>query len=192
MPATGLETIRFLRLSRFQRHRVLAHLLRLDPEDRATRFGGPARDEDVRRYWERIDWARTLMLGCEIDGELRAIGELKAVGAAGWGPVAEVAVTVERPFQGRRIGSELLRRLATLARNRGVRTLCSICLARNRRVPRMVLHHDADLTPYNGELEGQIRLPWPSTLSLAQEVIDEVAGVVPTALAPVAARHRAA
>ena len=123
------------------------------------------------------------MLGCEVDGVLRAVGELRAIGD-GWGPAAEVAITVERAFQGRRIGSELLRRLATLARNRGVRRLHTLCLAYNPKVHRMVLRYDAELSRYDGELEGQIRLPWPSYLSLAQEVMDECVGAVQTALVP--------
>ena len=184
MEPTPFQHVRFVRLSSFQRDRVLDHLLRLDPEDRASRFGRTAGDDEIRRYWERIDWARTLMIGCEVGGELRAVGELRAIGEAGWGPTAEVAVTVERPFQGRRIGSELFRRLVTLARNRGVRSLYVICLARNRKVQRMVLHYGTELTQYDGEIEGQIRLPWPSYLSFAREIMDECAGAVQAALTP--------
>ena len=181
MEPTPFQQVRFARLSSFQRDRVLDHLLRLDPEDRASRFGRATSDDEIRRYWERIDWARTLMIGCEVGGELRAVGELTAIGD-GWGPTAEVAVTVERPVQGRRIGSELFRRLVTLARNRGVRSLYVICLARNRKVQRMVLHYGTELTRYDGEIEGQIRLPWPSYLSFAREIMDECAVAVQAAL----------
>ncbi len=171
MEFTHRQPVRFIRLSSFQRGRVLEHLLRLDPEDRACRFGRATSDDDIRRYWERIDWARTVAIGCEIDGELRGLGELKAIGD-GWGAVAEAAVTVERAYQGRRIGSELFRRLATLARNRGIRTLNSVCLALNRKVQRMAVRYGAELTQYDGELEGQIDLPWPSWFSFVQEMID--------------------
>ncbi len=190
MGPTPFQAIRFVRLSSFQRDRVLDHLLRLDPEDRASRFGRATGDEEIRRYWERIDWARTLMIGCEAGGELRAVGELRAIGE-GWGPTAEVAVTVERPVQGRRIGSELFRRLVTLARNRGVRSLYVICLARNRKVQRMVLRYGTELTQYDGEIEGQIRLPWPSSLSFVRELIDEYAGAVQAALTPPSPRRTA-
>ena len=191
MESSQAWPVRFIRLSGFQRDRVLGHLLRLEAEDRACRFGAALGDDELRAYWERIDWARTLMVGCEVGGELRAIGELKMIGD-GWGPVAEVAITVEGPFQGQGIGGELLRRLATLARNRGVRALCTVCLARNRRVQRMVRHLGAELTEYGGELEGQIDLPRPSYASFAQEIMDAWAGVSRAPLAPAAARFAAA
>ena len=183
MEPSQARPVRFLRLSGFQRGRVLGHLLRLEAEDRACRFGAVVGDDDLRAYWERIDWGRTLAVGCEVDGELRAIGELKIIGD-GWGPVAEVAITVEGPFQGQGIGSELLRRLATLARNRGVRALCTVCLARNRRVQRMVRHLGAELTEYGGELEGQIDLPRASYASFAEEALDAWAGAFRAPPAP--------
>ena len=186
MEPSQAQAVRFLRLSRFQRDRVLGHLLRLDAEDRACRFGAALGDDELRAYGERIDWTRTLMIGAEVGGELRAVGELKMVGDGWREPGAEVAITVEGPLQGRGIGGELLRRLVTLARNRGVRTLCTVCLARNRRVQRMVRHLGAELTEYGGELEGQIDLPRPGYASLAEEVIDAWAGALPRRPPPVA------
>jgi GNAT superfamily N-acetyltransferase len=122
------------------------------------------------------------MLGCKVGGELRAVGELRAIGG-GWRPDSEAAVTVERPFQGRRIGGELFRRLLTLARNRGVRTVCCICLTRNPRVQRMALRHHAELSDYGGELEGRIHLPWPNYVSFARELTD-ACGVAVQAVFP--------
>jgi hypothetical protein len=55
MEPTHLEPVRFVRLSGFQRDRVLDHLLRLDSENRACRFRRLTDDHDLRRYVARID-----------------------------------------------------------------------------------------------------------------------------------------
>lgn len=164
-------------------HRVHAHLLRLEPDDRRLRFVGSSSDGAIGEYVARIDWARSVFVGCEIDGTLRALGELRFVRRE-WTPTAEVAITVERPYQGRGIGTRLFRRLATLAANRGARRVFVLCMAQNQRMRNIVVHYDADLTHYDSEVEGQVRLPWPSHLTYAQELLDEYVATVQTALAP--------
>jgi GNAT superfamily N-acetyltransferase len=177
------EPMVFRRLWPREQAEVLAHLLRLDRDDRQLRFGGLMRDGDIAAYVERLNWSRALIVGCEVGGVLRAIGELKAI-RRDWRPTAEVAVTVERPFQSRGIGARLFRRLMTLAANRGFRSLYVLCVAENRRMRNIVLHHGASLTHYQSEIEGEVDLPWPSHLTLAQEMIDEYAATVQRALMP--------
>jgi GNAT superfamily N-acetyltransferase len=179
----GGETMLFRRLWPREQDEILAHLLRLDPDDRQLRFGGVMRDGDIAAYVGRMNWSRSLIVGCEIGGVLRAIGELKAI-RRDWRPTAEVAVTVERPFQDRGIGARLFRRLVTLAANRGFRRLYVLCVAQNRRMRNIVLHHGASLTHYESEVEGEVDLPWPSHLTLAQEMIDAYVAAVQSALAP--------
>jgi hypothetical protein len=42
---------------------LAAHLLRLDPEQRAFRFGRGVADEWIRRYCAGTDWVRSVTLG---------------------------------------------------------------------------------------------------------------------------------
>jgi len=162
---------------------VQAHLLRLDPDDRQLRFGGIVRDTGIAAYVARIDWWRALIIGAEIEGRQCALGELKAI-RRDWQPAAEVAITVERPFQGRGLGSRIFRRLTTLAANRGFRRLYVRCVAQNRRMRNIVLHYDTRLSHYEAEVEGEIRLPWPTPLTVAEEMVGEYMATVQTALAP--------
>lgn len=177
------RSILFRRVWPSEADRLHEHLLRLAPDDRRLRFVGMTSDTAIVDHVARIDWARSIFVGCEIDGRLRALGELRFV-RKDWEPTAEVAVTVERAYQGRGIGSRQFRRLITLAANRGVRRVFVLCLAQNHRMRNIVVHYDAELSHYESEIEGQVHLPWPSHLSYAQEMLDEYAATVRTALAP--------
>jgi hypothetical protein len=88
------------RLWAFERDKVRNHLLRLDADDRLLRFGGYASAARIVGHCEQIDWSRALILGYAIGDEVRAIGELEPIGP-GWPRAAELAVSVERPFQSR-------------------------------------------------------------------------------------------
>lgn len=184
MHRTDGQPVVIRRIWSCERDRVREHLLRLDPEDRHLRFGGAPSVASIEAYVRRIDWARALMVGCEVGGIPRGLGELKPLRQKDWPPMAEVAVTVEKAWQGHGIGTRLFRRLATLAANRGVRRLYVLCLARNERMRHIVLHYDAELSRYESDIEGQIRLPWPSHASYVQEFFDDCVATVHSALAP--------
>ena len=86
------------RLSPGERNLLAEHFLRLSAEDRRLRFGGLAGQERVRAYCTGLEWPPSVVLGCFVDGRLRAVGELKPI--AGPPPfAAEVAVSVEAPFR---------------------------------------------------------------------------------------------
>jgi len=178
------QPVVFRRIWSGERTLVRAHLLRLDADDRHVRFGGAPSERMIEDYARGLDWGRALIVGCEVGGVLRGLGELKLFRTPNGPSMAEVAVTVERAYQGRGIGSKLFRRLTTLAANRGVRRLYVLCLAQNERMRHIVLHYDARLTRYETETEGQIRLPWPTQASYAQELLDAYVATVHGALAP--------
>jgi len=153
-------------------HQLRDHLLRLDMDDRIKRFGCATSDEWAVRYCARFDWFRSVVLGFWVDGELRGVGELKPFGSE-WPPVAEIAVTVEKAFTNRGVGSELLRRLITVARNRGIARLYMLCLPGNRQIQRIVRKFDAVLNFHDDRVEGEIELPWPDLATFANEILDE-------------------
>jgi len=99
--------------------RALAgHLLRLHPDDRRARFAHPVSDSRIERYVDVIDWNRSLVFGWESEGVLRAVGQ------AHWPDVewlygnAELALSVERPWQRRGIGTALVAEIGTAVRAR--------------------------------------------------------------------------
>jgi RimJ/RimL family protein N-acetyltransferase len=149
-----------------------AHLLRLDPQQRAFRFGRAVADEGVARYARGTDWFRAVVLGCWIGGELRGVVEIKLLDRL-WPRSAEVALSVERRFEGRGIGSELFRRGLLLARNRGIARVTMLCLPENLRVQRIVRRVEPGFV-YSGDLvECEIRLAQPDALSLTAELCDD-------------------
>jgi RimJ/RimL family protein N-acetyltransferase len=144
----------FRRLAAGERGTMLpAHFLRLDAEDRRLRFGGHTGEERIRAYCARLDdHPGSIVIGCFLPGKLRAVGELKPIRAA-WPPAAELAVSVERPFRGGGLGTELCRRLVVRARNRFVARVHMLCLLDNRPVQRIARGLGGALSFHQGEAE---------------------------------------
>ena len=167
------------------------HLLRLTPEDRHCRFAGHVSDTAIAEYCGKVDWFRSVIIGCFIDGALRGVAELRFDDPRiGWR--SELAVTVESAWQNRRVGTELLRRSITVCRNRAIRSIYMICLIENRRMQRIARRFEADLVFHAGEAEAQVALPFPDAFTLAREALDEgaawsLAWLTPWRIAP--ARH---
>ena len=148
------------------------HLLRLTPEDRHCRFAGLVSDVRIAEYTSQIDWFRTIIVGCFVDGTLRGVAELRLDDPrVGWR--AELAVTVENEWQSRGIGTELLRRAITVCRNRAIRSIYMICLVANRRMQRIARRFDGDLIIADGEAEAKVALPFPDQFTLAREALEE-------------------
>jgi RimJ/RimL family protein N-acetyltransferase len=164
----------FRRLAPSERGTVLpAHFLRLDAEDRRLRFGGHTGEERIRAYCARLDHhPGSVVLGCFLAGQLRAVGELKPIRAA-WPPAAELAVSVERPFRSRGLGTELCRRLVVRARNRFVARVHMLCLLDNRPVQRIARGLGGALSFHQGEAEAELQPPWPDSMSALEEWSDE-------------------
>lgn len=157
-----------------ERDQVRHHLLRLDGEDRALRFGGYASTAHIADYCERLDWARMLVVGYVTGGEVRGLGQLELIGT-GWPRAAEVAVSVERPFQNRGIGTALLRRLLIAARNRLIQRIHMVCLIVNGRAVRLARRLDGALHLHDGAAEAWIEPPWPTPWTWLEETLFEPA-----------------
>ena len=135
------------------------------------RFCGSASDRSIRDYCSRIDWSNTTILGCFLDGELYAVAELVRTKAI---PVeAEVALTVERPFQDQGIGTELLRKTLNVARNRYIGKVSMVCLRENEKMRHIARKFDAELVIHEGEAEGKIWPPYPTLLSVIEEAVSD-------------------
>ena len=119
-----------------------AHLLRLHPDDRRSRFMATAPKQMVDGYVRAIDWRHAVLVGCFIGRSLRGVCELHPIN----GRRAEMAVSVERRFQGRGIGTGLLSRTFLLARNRGLVDLEFRCLANNQRMRKLVGKFDSQMS----------------------------------------------
>jgi GNAT superfamily N-acetyltransferase len=148
-------------------HELSAHLLRLGPEERRLRFCRQVDDAFIHAYCDRIDRPRTTVLGCFAGGTLRGVAELIQI-PQGWS--AEVALSVERPFQRQGIGGRLLGQILVVARNRMVRNVHLISLRENEPLQHLARKFGATTETYLSSTEGLIGLPWPSYLSLLEEM----------------------
>lgn len=148
------------------------HLLRLAPEDRRMRFRGSVGDGVIHAYCAEIDWPRTMILSFFADGVLRGVAELVQVGNQ-WQRAAELALTVEVPFQNQGIGSQLLQKALLMARNRFISSVCMLCVLENNKMRHIAHNCGVSLSLHDGEVEGRILPPWPSYLSLAEEAVTE-------------------
>ena len=152
------------------------HLLRLDVESRRLRFGHPVPDSFVRQYAEHTPWTGCVIHGFFSDDALRGTAELRPFGNL-IPDKAEAAFSVEKPWQGKGIGKELLRRLVLSARNRGIKELTMYWLPENNRMRALAQQGNAQIAWDAGEVTGTVTPPSPTGLSFLREVFEDLSSV---------------
>jgi GNAT superfamily N-acetyltransferase len=154
-----------------------AHLKRLDPQSRRQRFFGAVSDAFLDSYVDRAHGDGALVYGAFVEGVMRAASELRLVRRA-WPMEAEAALSVERDWQDEGIGTALLGRAITAARNRGIVKIAMICQRENARMRHLAEKYEADLTFEEGGVTGLVVQPWPDPLSLLEESMREAQGLL--------------
>lgn len=150
------------------------HLLRLDKESRRMRFAHAVSDAFIIDYASRMNEMGSIVYGFLEGGELRAAAELRKLSNE-WGEEAEAAFSVEKPWQDKGIGTELMGLVIRSARNRGVKRLYMSCLAENGKMQAIARKHNAVLRFEYGDVIGEIVPQVPDYLSiLAEEVEDRM------------------
>lgn len=151
------------------------HLLRLDRDSRRMRFAHGVSDAFIEDYAGRMSDFGSIVYGYFADGEVRAAAELRKLGDV-WGQEAEAAFSVEKSYQEKGIGSELMGRVIRSARNRGVHHLYMSCLAENGKMQAIARKHEADLRFEYGEVIGEIVPQEPNYFSILAEAMDDRVG----------------
>lgn len=167
------------------------HLLRLDRESRRMRFAHGVSDSFVEDYASRMNEMGSIVYGYLEGEEVRAAAELRKLSDL-WGQEAEAAFSVEKPFQDRGIGTELMGRVIRSARNRGVQRLYMSCLAENEKMQAIARRHEADLRFEYGEVIGEIVPEQPNYFSILAEAVDDRVGFMLAVLDLQARRAKAA
>ena len=144
------------------------HLLRLDAESRRNRFGGAVSDEYIRRYADPSALHDAVICGFFVDGVLRGAAELRLLQHPG---EAEAALSIERAWQSRGVGTALLERVLLAARNRKIEHLHMLCLAENRRMQRLARKFDAQLNFQSGSVIGELKAPRSTPISVMRELV---------------------
>jgi GNAT superfamily N-acetyltransferase len=132
------------------------HLLRLDGKSRRNRFGGAVSDEFVGRYAQCSALSGAVIYGFLVDGVLRGAAELRPLERAG---DAEGALSVEKPWQSRGVGTARLDRVLLAAHNRQIERLHMLCLAENRRVQQLARKFGAQLSFAPGSITAEVEAP---------------------------------
>lgn len=159
----------------WEKEALRSHLLRLDRTDRRRRFAGFIADSGVERYVDGLPWGSTryMALGAFVDGTLRGAAECRLVGPR-HAPEAELAFSVEQDFQRRGLGSELFRRMVSMTRNRGIRSIRIVTEPDNRGMHALARRHGMRLRA-GQEVHGQMNLEGPTPGSVADEWFNETA-----------------
>jgi GNAT superfamily N-acetyltransferase len=116
-------------------------------------------------------------VGYVTGGAVRGLGQLELIGGAP--RAAELAVSVERAFQNRGVGSKLLHRLVVAARNRPIQRIHMVCLMDNGKAVRMARQLGGVPHFHDGEAQARIEPLWPTPWTWLEELLCETA---PTAL----------
>lgn len=158
-----------------------AHLLRLDPASRHSRFIGVVTDAYLADYADRCLASRGLVFGYVEGGIVRGAAELQPFEIGGERR-AEAAFSVERGWRRRGIGSALFARLIVSARNRGAAALVVNCMSENGAMRALARRFSAEIVFERGDLIGTIKGLGPTPFSLAEEMIDDAHGLAMSAL----------
>jgi GNAT superfamily N-acetyltransferase len=159
-----------------ERDKLRQHLLRLDPMSRAMRFGHGVSDRYITDYCRRLDGLHTVVYGALVGGELRAAAELHVTPRT-WPAEAEAAFSVEAGWQDSGIGTALMSRVLTAARNRGVKKLHMTCLPHNHRMRRIAQKHETSLTVAPDQVDAHLDPALPDHFSLFREWFDDASGL---------------
>jgi RimJ/RimL family protein N-acetyltransferase len=151
------------------------HLLRLTADERRMRFQGGVADLSIERLCAQLDWFRTVVVGYVVDGRLRGAAQL-GFDRFLCPHTVEVAVTVETSWQGSGVGTELIRRAVTIARNRGTQRLVMLCLVENRRMREIARKLQSALHFEGGTIEADLGLRQATPWTLLEELVQDGAG----------------
>lgn len=148
------------------------HLLRLDPESRRMRFAHAVSNTFIEDYASRMHHMGSIVYGYLEGAELRAAAELRKLGSF-WDNEAEAALSVEKSWQDRGIGTELMGLVIRAARNRGVARLYMSCLAENGKMQAIARKYDALLHFEHGDVVGEIVPQGPDYFSVVAEDFED-------------------
>jgi GNAT superfamily N-acetyltransferase len=158
----------------------LRHLLRLDAVTRNERFGRGVSDDWIACYAAEANWSHGAVLGCWIDGTLRGIAELRRYGSFR-SRTGEAALSIEPAFQNHGLGSILARRIADIARNRGITTLRMVVDAGNLRMRTIVQKLGARMAfAGGGQIEAELTLGPNTVAPLAEQRLEKSAVITRT------------
>ena len=132
-PSIPLSQPIVTRLSHLELPLYTEHLLRLSSEDRYLRFGYNIREDAITRYVDSQYRTKQVVLGLFVEDRIIAAIEIifDTSKYSVNNKVIEIGLSVEPEFRNIGYGSRLFNAVLSMAKQRGVSTIISHCLARN-------------------------------------------------------------
>ncbi|HUF55246.1 MAG TPA: GNAT family N-acetyltransferase [Thermohalobaculum sp.] len=162
-----------------EEERLVAHLMRLSPDDRYGRFLGTADEETVRRHVERARGAgRWQVIGWFEGGVLRAAVEVVTVGGE-----AEAALTTEPGYRRRGVAGRLLARATRRAALAGAERLVLYTSSSNAAVVRLARNAGMHCRADGCEIKAEVALTRPDPVAVSRDAIEERQGQLASASA---------
>ena len=156
------------------RTRIGDHLKSLSEQDRYFRFGFSAKDEQIDRYVEGLDFERDEIFGIYNRRlKLIAMAHIAFSIDMRMNPSSEFGVSVLAQARGRGYGARLFERAVMHARNRGVKTMFVHVLSENTAMLQIARNARATVERDGAESEAHLALP-PATLNTQlAEIVEE-------------------
>jgi GNAT superfamily N-acetyltransferase len=156
------------------RSRIAQHLLSLNDDDRYLRFGYVARDAQIQKYVDSLDFERDDIFGIYNRRlELLAVAHLAYAKAHGYEKCAEFGVSVLSSARGRGYGARLFERAAMHATNEGVRMMFIHALSENAPMLKIARNAGARVQREGTESEAYLMLADPTLDSRVTEMLEE-------------------
>lgn len=149
--------------------RYRQHLLKLDDESKFLRFGYHIREEVIQQLCDKFEAnARHHIIFVVEDDDLNVIG---AGHVSLENEELELAFSVHKEYQGKGIGSSLMKRCIEWCQNRGIKGGCMVCLTHNTAIKKLAGKHGI-LINEGGETLADIRIPEMTPTSVYNELVD--------------------
>ena len=150
----------FARLGPADLSAIVLHLLALDREDRALRFGHVASDEVIANYVKQLNFNRDVAEGAWDAGRLVGFAHLAVYPEDGYA-VGELSISILPKGRGRRIGSRLIQSAIARARRYGLVRLHIHYMRRNVGMTRLAQRFSSTITYHSDEAQATIPLVTP-------------------------------
>jgi GNAT superfamily N-acetyltransferase len=147
------------------------HLKSLGDEDRYTRFGYAASEESIDQMILNIVYNREdhHIFTYREDSKIVGFGHLAREGSD-W----ELAVSVDRNYQGRGIANELMNHMIAWGKTHGVEVLYMHCITENQKIQHLARKHGLKAWDRAGhELTARVKLPDPTVLDYTTNFVRE-------------------
>jgi GNAT superfamily N-acetyltransferase len=147
------------------------HLKNLSDEDRYTRFGYAASLQSIDQMILNIVYnqANHHIFTYYIDGKIAGFGHL-AREDTDW----ELAVSVEREYQGRGVADELMSHMIAWGKTHGVEVVYMHCITENQKIQHLARKHGLRAWERVGhELTARVQLPEPTVFDYTTNFVRE-------------------